>query len=64
MSKIVESVVAVTPEELTDEVHGEFGAVMPIQATPGLVAFGVGFAGGAAAAWVTVQAYEAGRTAG
>lgn len=60
MSRIIDSVVAVTPEKLTDETHGEFGAMMPIQATPALVAFGVGFAGGAGAAWVTVQAYEAG----
>ncbi|MFF1277721.1 hypothetical protein ACFVZC_30660 [Streptomyces marokkonensis] len=60
MSKIIESVAAVTPAELTDEAHGEFGAMMPVQATPGLVAFGVGFAGGAGVAWVTVQAYEAG----
>ncbi|MTE19571.1 hypothetical protein F0L17_10615 [Streptomyces sp. TRM43335] len=64
MNRIVESVAALTPEELTDETGGEFGAMMPVQATPGLVAFGVGFAGGAGAAWVTVQAYEAGRTAG
>ena len=60
MNKIIESVVAVTPEELMDQTHGEFGAMMPVQATPGLVAFGVGYAAGAAAAWVTVQAYEAG----
>ncbi|MCT7352465.1 hypothetical protein N4P33_09785 [Streptomyces sp. 15-116A] len=60
MSKIIDSVAAVTPAELTDETHGEFGAMMPVQATPGLVAFGVGFAGGAGVAWVTVQAYEAG----
>ncbi|MDG9703532.1 hypothetical protein [Streptomyces sp. DH37] len=64
MSRIVDSVAAITPEKLTDETDGEFGAMMPVQATPGLVAFGVSFAGGAAAAWVTVQAYEAGRTAG
>ncbi|MFF7858145.1 hypothetical protein [Streptomyces sp. NPDC007904] len=60
MSRIVDSVVAVTPAELTDDSRGEFGAMAPVQATPGLVAFGLGFAGGAGAAWVTVQAYEAG----
>ncbi|RBM10752.1 MULTISPECIES: hypothetical protein [Streptomyces] len=60
MSKIIESVVAVAPEELSDQTTGEFGAVMPVQATPGLVAFGVGFAGGAGVAWLGVQAYEAG----
>lgn len=60
MSRIVDSVVAATPRHLSDEAQGEFGAMMPVQATPALVAFGVGFAGGAGAAWVTVQAYEAG----
>lgn len=60
MSRIVDSVAAVTPAELTDNSQGEFGAMAPVQATPTLVAFGVGFAGGAGAAWVTVQAYEAG----
>ncbi|MFE6163078.1 hypothetical protein ACFQ7F_29655 [Streptomyces sp. NPDC056486] len=60
MSRIVESVVAVTPEQLTDGVPGEFAAMAPVQATPTLVAFGAGFAGGAGASWVCVQAYEAG----
>jgi hypothetical protein len=60
MSKIVDSVIAVTTEQLTDGTHGEINSMMPVQATPCLVAFGVGFAGGAGAAWVTVQAYEAG----
>ncbi|GAB3952113.1 hypothetical protein [Streptomyces sparsus] len=60
MSRIVDSVAAVTPQHLSDEANGEFGVMMPVQATPTLIAFGVGFAGGAGAAWVTVQAYEAG----
>ncbi|MEU3554363.1 hypothetical protein [Streptomyces fragilis] len=60
MSKIVRSVAAVTPEVLTEDVHGDSGSMMPIQATPALVAFGAGFAGGAGISWVCVQAYEAG----
>lgn len=60
MSRIVDSVVAVTSAELTDNSRGEFGAMAPVQATPALVTLGVGFTGGAGAAWVTVQAYEAG----
>ncbi|MDT0381517.1 hypothetical protein RM572_22415 [Streptomyces sp. DSM 42041] len=60
MSRIKNSVIAVTPEKLQDGATTELGAMAPVQATPGFVAFGVGFAGGAGAAWVTVQAYEAG----
>lgn len=60
MSKIIDSVVAITSPQLTDEAAGEFGSIMPVQATPAIVAFGLGFAGGAGVAWVGVQAYEAG----
>ncbi|AQU65090.1 hypothetical protein [Streptomyces niveus] len=60
MSRIIESVAAITPEHLTDGSHGDVVAMAPVQATPGLVAFGIGFAGGAGVSWVGVQAYEAG----
>ncbi|MGX2997509.1 hypothetical protein JNUCC64_25160 [Streptomyces sp. JNUCC 64] len=61
MSKIIDSVIAVTPAELADGSQGEVGALAPVQATPAFVAFGVGFAGGAGVSWVCVQAFEAGR---
>ncbi|THA26449.1 hypothetical protein E4198_18740 [Streptomyces sp. RKND-216] len=60
MSRITESVIAVTPEKLDDGATTELGAMAPVQATPGFVAFGVSFAGGAGVAWLGVQAYEAG----
>ena len=64
MSKIVECVEAATSATLSDDEGEQVGTTLPVQATPGLVAAGVGAAGGAGIVWVGVQAYEAGRQAG